>query len=758
MKISVRGGGPGGLFAAILCKKADPTREVVVYERNQRDDTFGFGVVFSDDTMDNIAAADAEVAARMGKEYRHWSAIDVDHLGYVERSDGHAFAAMERKRLLQILGERAAELGVDVRYGTESPDLEQLQADSDLVIASDGVHSATRAALAGEFGATVTQRPAKYAWFATSRPVDCFRFIFRDTPYGLFWAHIYPFSETSSTFIVEALPQTWAAAGLDAYADRPMQRGESDEASMKFCADLFDDFLEGYPLVGNQSRWLNFNAVSNERWHVGNTVLIGDAAHTAHFSIGSGTKLAMEDAAALAQAMDVVTDAAQIPAALTAYENARMPVAASLQRSALTSLAWFEGIESYRDMSHEQFVFALLTRSQRITYDKLRTRDEQYVARLDEWFADNDGESASTPPMFHPFTIRGLTLPNRVVVSPMAQYSAVDGVPGRWHLVHLGSRAVGGAGLVLTEMTAVSPDGRITPGCPGIWTDEQKDAWAQIVDFVHEDTDARIGLQIGHAGPKGATKVMWEGIDDPLEEGAWEILAPSPLPYRPDSQVPRQMTEDDIDRVVADHAAAARRAVEAGFDLVEVHFAHGYLVSACLSPLTNERSDSYGGDIAGRATIGVRIIEAVRGVCGEDFPISVRISATDWADGGITDEDVLVMSEMFVDAGADLIDVSTGQTSVKARPRYGRLYQTPFADRIRNRVGVPTITVGGVSSVDDVNTIVLAGRADLCAIARPHLVDPYWTLNAALDSDYADGPMPVQYRSGRSARRRVQVP
>lgn len=761
MKYSIIGGGPGGLLSAILLKQHDPSHEITVYERNAADSTFGFGVVFSDDTLSNLEAADPVLLDRMRSHYRYWAPIDVDYHGHIDRSDGHSFAAMARKQLLALLGERATELKVDVEFQTQAPDLDELRATSDVVIASDGVNSGTRAALTDSLQPSLDRRPSKYVWFATTAPVDCFRFVFRDTPHGMFWAHIYPFDEHTSTFIVECSPQTWRNAGLDVYADAPRRPGENDEASLKFCEEVFADYLQGHPLLGNNSGWLNFTVVRNKSWHDGNTVLIGDAAHTAHFSIGSGTKMAMEDAIALTSALRGVTDADQVGAAFEAYESERMPVAASLQRSAQTSMEWFEDIDRYRDIPAEQFVFQLLTRSQRVTYDNLKLRDANFVGRLDEWFASSDNRAGvpvdpSTPPMFYPFTVRGLTLPNRVVVSPMAQYSAVDGVPGNWHLVHLGSRAVGGAGLVVTEMTAPTEDGRITPGCPGIWNDDQRDAWAQIVDFVHESSDAKIALQLGHSGPKGATKVMWEGIDDPLEEGAWEIVAPSAIPYRPDSQVPREMSVDDIDAMVQAYRESAIRAAQAGFDMIELHYAHGYLLSAFLSPLTNQRTDDFGGSIENRARFGTLILDAVREVF--DGPISVRISATDWVEGGISDDDVMSMSTIFAEHGADLIDVSTGQTSVKAKPAYGRLYQTPFSDRIRNVLGIPTITVGAVASVDDVNTIVLSGRADLCAIARPHLVDPYWTLNAALDQGYRPGPMPKQYRSGRSARRREQTP
>ncbi|QHC60174.1 FAD-dependent monooxygenase [Rathayibacter sp. VKM Ac-2760] len=759
MRIACIGGGPGGLYSAILLKLADPGREVVLYERSAADSTFGFGVVFSQETLDNLRDADPVSYASIEALWRRWSAMDVDFRGFRERSDGHAFAALARKDLLLTLTARARELGVDLRHETTAPGLDALRRDYDLVIAGDGVSSPTRTALAAQLGSAVETRPFKYAWFGTARPVDCFTFVFVDTPHGMFWAHVYPYDDEHSTFLVETDPDTWARAGLDAL-DAAREPGRTDERSMAYCEEVFAEYLGGHRLVGNNSGWQNFRDVTNERWFDGSVVVIGDAAHTAHFSIGSGTKQALEDAIALVAAVD---SSADVPSALALYEAERRPVAASLRRSAMTSLRWFESIDRYTALPPEQFVFQLLTRSQRITYDNLRVRDPLYVARLDEWFhgsrlAEGGTAAPGTPPMFHPLTLRGLTLKNRIAVSPMAQYSAVDGVPSRWHLVHLGSRAIGGAGLIFTEMACVSPEGRITPGCPGLWNDEQQEAWAEIVDFVHSESTAKIAAQIGHAGRKGATRVMWEGVDEPLEEGGWPISGPSPLPYGPESQVPHELSAAEIAAITGQHVESARRAAEAGFDLLELHFAHGYLVSSFLSPLSNVREDSYGGSLRNRARFALEILEAVRAVWPEDRPISVRLSATDWVEGGFDGDDAVEVSRWLKAAGADIIDVSTGQTSTAARPDYGRLYQTPFSDRIRHEAAVPTMTVGAVSSIDDINTILVAGRADLCLLARPHLVDPYWTLNAALDQGWVDPTTPPQYLSGLRARRRVQTP
>jgi anthraniloyl-CoA monooxygenase len=757
-RVACLGGGPAGLFTAILLRKADPSIEVTVFERHAPDETFGFGVVFSQETLDNIIAADPESFEAIAARFRTWSAIDMDVVGYRERSDGHTFAALSRRVLLGILAERAAGLGADLRFRTEVGDPLALREEFDVVLAADGVNSATRTALAAEFRPSVDRRTSKYAWFATTRPFGQFTFLFVDSPHGVFWAHVYPFDDTTSTFIVETDPETWRRAGLDAFASVPRPAGETDLDSLHFCERLFAEHLQGYPLLGNNSRWLEFPVVRNESWHSGNVVLAGDAAHTAHFSIGSGTKLALEDAIALSSALLASPD---VPAAFEAYEAERRPVVASLQRAAQTSLEWFEGVSRYRNLAREQFCFQLLTRSQRVTYDNLKLRDPAYVGRMDSWLAAQVRATGltvedGTPPMFYPFRLRGMELANRVVVSPMAQYSAVDGMPTDWHLVHLGSRAVGGAGLVFTEMTCVSPEGRITPGCPGLWSEEQGAAWCRVVDFVHRNSSAKIGLQLGHAGRKGSTKLMWEGDTDPLDDGNWPLLAPSAIPYRTDSQVPREMTREDMDVVIADHVSAAIRGAAAGFDIVELHFAHGYLASSFLSPLSNQRTDSYGGSLAARARFPLEIVDAVRAVWPAGRPMSVRISATDWAPGGFTGDDAVSFARMLVEHECDIVDVSTGQTSLSARPAYGRLYQTPFADRIRQEVGIPTMTVGAVASVDDANTIVMSGRADLVVIARPHLVDPYWTLNAAIDQGYRGHRWPDQYLSGRTARRREQ--
>ncbi len=759
--VAIAGGGPAGLYLSILLKKHRPDFEVTVFERNTPQDAYGFGVVFSDETLDHFEDADEPSYKALTDSFIQWGDIEIRHFSSPDPiiSGGHGFAAASRKRLLEILADRALEVGTDLRFHSEITGLEELP-PADLVVAADGANSLVRRQLAKHLRPRIEPRTNKYAWFGTTKVYDRFHFIFEDTPQGMVWAHIYPYDRTGSTFIVEMAPKTWRGLGLDRSEGEVLPPGANDEHAIQVCQWLFAAHLDGHPLVGNNSKWLQFPAIKCERWHHGNVVLIGDAAHTAHFSVGSGTKLAMEDAISLA---DLLLEDRPIEEILDLYEEERRPLVDSLQRAAKASLEWFEGADRYRHLEPEQFAFSLLTRSQRVTYDNLRLRDPGYMRRVDAWYAGSDHGSpvateASVPPMFHPYRIRDVTLANRVVVSPMDQYSAADGFPGEWHLVHLGSRAVGGAGLVMTEMTCVSPEGRISPADTGIWNREQSEAWARIVDFVHQNSEAKIGLQIGHSGRKGSTKLMWEGDTDPLDADNWEIISPSPIRYRPDSQVPREMTGRDIAEVRDQFVRSAQLGDDAGFDWLELHYAHGYLMSSFLTPLANQRSDIYGGSLQNRMRFPLEVFDAVREVWPSGKPISVRISATDWAPGGFNGDDAVTVARELKGHGCDLIDVSTGQTSVHARPEYGRLYQTPFADRIRHEAGIPTMTVGAVSSIDDIHNILVAGRADLCVIARPHLIDPYWTLNAAIDLGYTGHSFPNQYLSGLGTRRREQDP
>ncbi|MFI6122078.1 bifunctional salicylyl-CoA 5-hydroxylase/oxidoreductase [Streptomyces sp. NPDC051064] len=753
-RIAVIGGGPGGLYAAALLKRLDPGREITVWERNAPDDTFGFGVVLSDETLGGIEHADPVVYRALSGAFVRWDTIDVVHRGATLTSGGHGFAALGRRTLLRILHERCASLGVRLRFRTEAPPAAELAARHDLVIAADGVHSATREAHARHFGPAVTDHRNRYIWLAADFAFDAFRFEIAETEYGVMQLHAYPFSRPSpdhhpstrpfgppresgaSTVIVEMREEVWRAAGLDT----------CDTArSAEHCAKVFAEALGGRPLRSNKSSWLTFATVTNAHWSHGNTVLLGDAAHTAHFSIGSGTKLAVEDALALAACVEEQPD---LPTALAAYEAERRPVVLSTQRAAAASLRWFEELPQYVDQPPRRFAFNLLTRSRRVTHDNLRLRDPAFTEAVEEEFGCPPG----TPPMFTPLRLRGLELRNRVVVSPMDMYSAVDGLPGDFHLVHLGARALGGAGLVMTEMVCVSPEGRITPGCTGLWTDEQAEAWTRITRFVHDSAPgAAIGVQLGHSGRKGSTRLMWEGIDQPLDEGNWLVSAASPLPYAQGvNQIPQELDRAGMDEVRGRFTEAARRAARCGFDLLELHCAHGYLLSGFLSPLTNLRTDAYGGTLEDRLRFPLEVFDAVRAVWPEDRPMTVRISATDWAQGGTSDEDAVAAARAFAAHGADAIDVSTGQVVPDERPEYGRSYQTPYADRIRNALDVPVIAVGAISSWDDVNSLLLAGRADLCALARPHLYDPHWTLHAAAEQGYA-GPgasWPLPYRAG----------
>ncbi|HEU5270854.1 MAG TPA: bifunctional salicylyl-CoA 5-hydroxylase/oxidoreductase [Jatrophihabitans sp.] len=757
MRIAVLGGGPGGLYFAALAKALDPRAEIRVWERNAPDDTFGFGVVFSDETLGGIEHADPVIYARMAERFARWDDIDIHYRDTVTTVGGQGFAAMGRKVLLQLLQERCLELGVRIDFRTEAPDVDSLSRDFDLVIAADGANSAVRTKYADVFRPSLETGRNKYMWLGTDLVFEAFKFYICPTPYGVMQVHGYPYDAEASTFIIEMHSDVWQRAGFAESAAGHFPPGMSDERSVARISELIGDILAGHRILTNNSKWQSFTTISNGSWRNGNVVLLGDAAHTAHFSIGSGTKLAMEDALALVACLH---EQPSVELALAAYEAERRPVVLSTQRAARASLDWFESIGHYVQQPPERFAFNIVTRSRRITYDNLRLRDPEFVAGMDRWFAEHEVQRAAAasaearPPMFHPFRLGRLELKNRVVVSPMDMYLAEDGLPTDFHLVHLGSRALGGAGLVMTEMVCVSPSGRITPGCAGIYTPEQEQAWARIVDFVHAQSTAKIGLQLGHSGRKGSTRLMWEGIDEPLPDGNWEVVGPSALPYAPANQVPRELTPSDMAVIKGEFVACAEAGARAGFDLLELHCAHGYLLSSFLSPLSNRRTDEYGGELADRLRYPLEVFDAVRAAWPAERPISVRISATDWYEGGNDVAEAVQIARAFAEHGADAIHVSTGQVVKDEKPAYGRSYQTPYADRIRNeiseRYGAAVIAVGAISSYDDVNSILLAGRADLVAIGRPHLYDPHWTLHAAADQEYA-GPgadWPAPYRAG----------
>jgi anthraniloyl-CoA monooxygenase len=754
VRIAVTGGGPGGLYFAALVRQLGPEHEITVWERNAPDDTFGFGVVFSDETLGGIEHADPVIYRAMEREFARWDDIDVHVKGETITSGGHGFAAISRRRLLQLLQARCRDLGVRLCYRTPAPPAADLAARHDLVVAADGANSAARAQFAATFGPHLDVRQCKYMWLGTDRVFDSFKFYIQQTEHGVMQVHGYPYDATGSTFIVEMHDDVWRAAGFAGLAPDGLGPGESDTASIARITEIFSGVLGGHAVHANNSRWISFATLHCERWRHENVVLLGDAAHTAHFSIGSGTKLAMEDALALAACLH---EQPGIPEALAAYEDERRPVVASTQRAAQASLEWFENLGQYLDQEPEQFAFNIMTRSRRVTHGNLRVRDPEFADRIDAWFAGHEmrrgmGHGEVVPPMFQPLRLRGVELRNRVVVSAMDMYSARDGIPSDFHLVHLGGKALGGAALVLTEMVCVSAAGRITPGCAGMYAPEHEAAWRRVTEFVHDRAAAKIGIQLGHSGRKGSTRLMWEGIDQPLESGNWEICGPSPIPYRPGvNQVPRVLTGAELQGIKAEFTAAAQAADRAGFDLIELHCAHGYLLSSFISPLTNQRTDRYGGSLDGRLAFPLEVFAAIRAVWPEHKPMTVRISATDWLEGGITGPDSVRIARAFAAAGADAIDTSTGQVTPAEAPAFGRSYQTPFADAIRNQAGIATIAVGVISSYDDVNSIIAAGRADLCALGRAHLYDPNWTLHAAADQGYEGpaAPWPVQWQPGR---------
>ncbi|GAB1391551.1 MAG: salicylyl-CoA 5-hydroxylase [Rubrivivax sp.] len=759
MRIVCIGGGPAGLYFGLLMKKLNPAHDVTVVERNRPYDTFGWGVVFSDATMDNMRQWDRQSADEIQEAFNHWDDIELRFKGRVLRSGGHGFVGIGRKKLLNILQARCEALDVKLAFEQEV-DSDADFPDADLIIASDGINSRVRSKYAEVFRPDIVTRPNRYIWLGTNRLFDAFTFDFQRTEHGWFQSHIYKFDDKTTTFIVECPESVWRAHGLD----------QADAAqSIAFCEKLFANTLQGAPLMTNArhlrgSAWLNFQRVVCEHWwlkneHGAHVVLMGDAVHTAHFAIGSGTKLAFEDAIELTRQFQRVGDAPEhIGEVLQTYQELRSVETLRLQNAAWNAMEWFEVCgERYCDqLAPEQFMYSMLTRSQRISHENLRLRDAAWLGGYERWFAERAGVAVpapqpAPPPMFTPYTLRGVTLANRVVVSPMAQYVCEDGVPADYHLVHLGARALGGAGLVFAEMTCTSPDARITPGCPGLWTDAQGAAWQRIVDWVHAHSSAKIAMQLGHAGPKGSTNAPWigAGADQPLAEGNWPLLAPSALPYLPDGAVPKAMDRADMDRVKADFVAAAKRAAEAGFDWLELHCAHGYLLSAFISPLTNRREDDYGGSLENRLRWPLEVFAAVRAAWPAERPMSVRISAHDWVEGGITPGDAVQIARAFKAAGADLIDVSSGQVSPEQKPTYGRMYQTPFADRIRQEAGIATMAVGAITEADHVNAIVSAGRADLCAVARPHLANPAWTLTEAAKIGYTLMPWPKPYLNGK---------
>lgn len=761
MNILCIGGGPAGLYFALLMKKQNPAHQITVIERNRPYDTFGWGVVFSDQTLSNLVNADAASARMILAAFNHWNNIDVHFKGQVVTSGGHGFCGIGRKRLLNILQQSCEDVGVNLLFEMDVNDDQALalEFDADLVIACDGLNSKVRSRYESTFQPDIDNRRCRFVWLGTKKLFPAFTFAFEETEFGWFQAHAYQYDDETATFIVETPEEVWLKAGLDKM---------SQVEAIVFCEKIFAKYLDGNPLMSNAAHlrgsvnWIKFPRIVCKEWVHWNTlegkqvpvVLMGDAAHTAHFSIGSGTKLALEDAIELANCFELHEDDG-MPAVMEAYQALRAVEVLKIQSAARNSMEWFENVERYTGMEAQQFAYSMLTRSQRLSHENLRVRDSDYIRSFEHWIAEHAYAKAGVampvtqspiPPMFTPFKLRDVVLKNRIVVSPMAQYSAQDGVAGDYHLVHLGSRAMGGAGLVFAEMTCVSANARITPACPGLYTPEHTQAWKRIVDFVHQNTDAKIAVQLGHAGAKGATQRAWDGIDQPLQEGNWRLVSASVQQYIAGvSQTARAASLDDMDSILRDFVQATLAANDAGFDWLELHCAHGYFLSSFISPLTNQRTDEYGGSLENRCRYPLQVFAAVRAVWPTHKPISVRISAHDWVEGGICPDDAVEIARLFKAAGVDMIDCSSGQVSKLEKPVYGRMFQTPFADRIRNEVQIPTIAVGAIFETDHVNSIIAAGRADLCAIGRPHLANPAWTLNEAAKLGFTDMPWPKQY-------------
>ncbi|MEM9584877.1 MAG: bifunctional salicylyl-CoA 5-hydroxylase/oxidoreductase [Pseudomonadota bacterium] len=747
MRIACLGGGPAGLYFGISMKLRAPDAEIVVFERNRANDTFGWGVVLSDETLDNLAINDAASAAAIRAHFAYWDDVALVHKGKRTVSGGHGFCGIGRKRLLLLLQERARDLGVELRFETEIESASAYKEEFDVVIAADGLNSKTRNEFRDVFQPDIDQRLCQFVWLGTHQKFDdAFTFIFEKTDKGWVWAHAYQFDDETATFIVECTQETFDAYGF----------GElSQQDSIALCEEIFKDHLGGHCLMTNahhirSSAWLRFPRVLCEKWHHENIVLLGDAAATAHFSIGSGTKLALESAIALAE---LIHTEERLDSAFNRYEEERRLEVLRLQSAARNSVEWFEEVERYLDLDPVQLNYSLLTRSQRISHENLRARDANWLGEAEAWFMDQAGAGSNAParaPMFAPFRLRGMGLKNRIVVSPMAQYKAVDGCPTDWHLIHYAERAKGGAGLVYTEMTCTSAEGRITPGCPGLYAPEHEEAWKRLTDFVHTETEAKMCCQIGHAGRKGSTRVGWEGMDQPLKDGNWPLISASAIPWSDENATPQAIDRAGMDKVREEFVAAAEMADRAGFDMIELHAAHGYLISSFISPLSNTRDDAYGGSLENRLRFPIEVFTAMRAVWPEAKPMSVRISASDWAgDDGVTAQEAVEIAARFEAAGADIIDVSAGQTSTRARPVYGRMFQTPFSDRIRNESGIKTMAVGNIYEPDHVNSILMAGRADLVCLARPHLADPYWTLRAGAEIGDRQEVWPKPYEAGR---------
>ena len=752
MDIVVIGGGPGGLYFAILAKKTWPSARVRVFERNRADDTFGFGVVFSDETLGNFLSHDPDSYDAIVRTFAYWDHIDFRWKGEVVRTAGHGFCGCGRVELLNLLHDRSRQLGVELNFETEIADLTRFR-DADLIVAADGANSKIRESYSEFFRPSVDWRRNRYVWLGSTKPCDAFTFHFTTNQHGIWVLGEYQYNERLATWIVEAPEPTWASAA-------PEVDCLNETELLTYMRDLWADYLGPHDLVANKSVWRLFPTIRNERWHYDNIVLLGDALHTAHYSIGSGTKLAMEDAIVLVDSLRIT---GSVPEALSHFETARREEVEKTQHAGDISVIWTENPERFRDMSAIQATYSMLSRSKQVTHENLRLRDSAFVGRVERWFAEQVCESGIAvetidppPPMFTPFRLRGMTAPNRVVVSPMDMYSAVDGVVGDFHFVHFGALAHGGAGIIFTEMACVSPDGRITPGCAGLYNDKHVTAWQRILKYIRNNSDARFAIQIGHCGPKGSTRRGWEGMDQPLESGNWSVMGPSSLPFKPGMHTPRAMSRDDMEAVKTQFRDAALRALEIDADMIELHCAHGYLLSSFITPVSNRRTDDYGGSLANRMRFPLEVLEIVRLVWPYNRPLAVRISATDWVgDSGVTGDDAVRIARMLKEYGCDVVDVSAGQTTPAAKPVYGRMFQTPLSEQVRNEVRIPTMAVGNITTWDQVNTILAAGRADLVCLARPHLVNPHFTLQAAAWYGHQTQRWPLPYLAGKEQAERL---
>ena len=739
MKIAIIGGGPGGLYFSILTKKAMPNCQIDIYERNKADDSFGFGVVFSDETLGEFLKRDMQSYELIRSKFAYWDDIIIARDGETVNIAGNGFCGCSRKTLLQLLQQRCLEEGVNLHFEHNVDDLSQFK-DADIIIAADGIGSQIRSQFASEFGTKIELKKNRFVWLGSTKPLDAFTYFFRNTQHGLMVAHSYQYEEGMSTWIFECSDETWQKFNFEV-------TNEADTIAK--ISEIFKEEIDGHSLISNKSHWRQFPHVTNENWYHKNIVLLGDAKATAHYSIGSGTKLAMDSAIGLFDA--IMANPNDVQAAFQQYDKSRRNIVEMIQYAALVSLDWFENMNRHNQHPFYQFAFGCMTRAKKVTYENLRLRDKTFTDKVLEEFNSNQQPTTNKQQpisaAFSTFKLRDLELQNRIAMSSMGQYSAESGLVNDWHFQHYTSRAIGGLGLILTEMTAVSETGRITLGCAGIYNENQIVEWKRINDFIHHNTNTKTAIQLGHSGRKGATKKPWEEID--LED-KWNLISVSPLAFNSKFETPIEMTISDMDVIVSQFVQATKNSNNADFDMIELQAHHGFLLASFLSPLTNFRTDEFGGNIENRLKFPLRVFSEMRMAFPSEKPMSVRISATDWAENGITEQDVITIAEAFKDAGADIINVSTGNTVENQKPQTGRMWQTPFSDLVRNTVHIPTITAGYIQDIDQINTIILNGRADIVALGRPLLLDPYFVRNAQAYEQFQTSDIPIQYKMGIS--------